>query len=110
MKLLVAGIALFYITWLFYLAVMNLKRAKDAGTLSKVALVMGYPILLVGLVLDALLNVTVMTVLFLEPPREWLVTARLKRHAEVFGPWRGDLARWFAKHLLDVFDPSGKHI
>jgi len=107
--ILLCALGLFYATWLFYLAVMNLKRAKDAGTLSTTALVMGYPLLLIGLALDCLLNLTVMTVLLLELPKELLVTARLKRHAPE-QTWRGSVARWLAKHLLDTFDPSGKHI
>lgn len=24
--------------------------------------------------------------------------------------WRGRVARWVAAHLLDAFDPDGKHI
>lgn len=107
--ILLYALALFYATWLFYLAVMNFKRAKEAGTLTRTALVLGYPLLIVGLALDALLNITVMTVLFLERPRELLVTTRLKRHAQTY-TWRGKFSRWFAEHLLDMFDPSGKHI
>ena len=103
------GFALLYATWIFYLAVMNLKRAKDAGTLTLPAKVMGYPVLFVGLALDCLLNLTVCTFLFLELPREGLVTARLKRLA-VGGGWRASLAMWFAVHLLDTFDPSGRHV
>lgn len=103
------GFALLYATWIFYLAVMNLKRAKDAGKLSKAAMVMGYPVLFVGLAFDCLLNLTVCTFLFLELPREGLVTARLKRLA-VGGGWRAALAIWFAANLLDAFDPSGRHV
>ncbi len=103
------GFALLYATWIFYLAVMNLKRAKDAGKLTMPAMVMGYPVLFVGLALDCLLNLTVCTILFLELPREGLVTARLKRLVASTG-WRAVLARWFAASLLDAFDPSGKHV
>ncbi len=35
--------------------------------------------------------------------------ARLKRHKYDAG-WRGRVARWVAAHLLDAFDPNGKHI
>lgn len=103
------AIALLYATWTFYLAVMSLKRARDAGRLTRTALILGYPLLILGLILDALLNITVMTVLFLELPQELLVTTRLKRHAQTY-TWRGTVARWFAKHMLDEFDPNGKHI
>jgi hypothetical protein len=105
----VQGFSLLYATWIFYLAVMNLKRAKDAGKLTWPAKVMGYPVLFVGLALDCLLNLTVCTFLFLELPREGLVTARLKR-LEAGGGWRAVLATWFAVSLLNTFDPSGKHV
>lgn len=112
MTALLYSLLLVYLLWLFYLAVMNLKRARDDGTISRVALWLGYPILVVGLLLDWLVNVLIFTVLFLDAPGEpyELVTGRLKRHA--YGPegWRRKFARWFADHLLDPFDPSGRHV
>jgi len=53
--------------------------------------------------------VFICTPLLLEFPRETTVTARLKRHAKEQG-WRGAVARWVATHLLDAFDPDGRHI
>lgn len=99
-----------YALWLFYLAVMNLVRARNAGTLTKVALVLGYPIFIVGLALDIFLNWTVLTVLFIEWPRETTITARLRRHYKSRATWRSWVAAWFGKHLLDPFDPKGAHI
>lgn len=110
MMMLLIGFGLLYVTWLFYLAVMNLKRAKDAGTISRAALFLGYPVLFIGLLFDLAVNVTVCSVLFLDLPRETLMTARLKRYNETDTGWRKQLALWFAYNLLDVFDPSGKHI
>jgi uncharacterized membrane protein YhaH (DUF805 family) len=101
--------AVSYALWIFYLAVMNLKRVRDAGKLGTVAKVFGYPVLLVGYVLDVLVNVTLMTVLFLEIPRETTVTARLKRHNRTGSGWRQRLAAWF-EPLIDPYDPSGNHI
>jgi uncharacterized membrane protein YhaH (DUF805 family) len=71
------GLAATYLLWIFYLAVMALKRARDAGQLSPLAFALGVLVLKVGLVLDVLVNVLVMTVVLVEPPREWLVTTRL---------------------------------
>lgn len=105
-----AAFGLSYALWVFYLAVMNLKRVKDAGKLGKVALVLGTPVLVVGLVLDLLVNVLVMTVLLLEIPQETTVTARLKRHKRESTGWRLRVTNWFASELLDHFDPSGTHI
>lgn len=101
-----------YGLWLFYLAVMNLKRAQEAGALSRAALVLGYPILLIGLALDWAVNV-VLTLPFLDVPASpsELVTGRLKRYAyDKSQTWRRSAAVWFAENLLDTFDPSGKHI
>lgn len=109
MTVLAFAVGLPYALWLFYVAVMALKRARDAGTLSRIAYALGVPILVIGYALDFLVNVTVCTVLFLESPRETTVTARLKRHKYATG-WRGRVARWVAAHLLDAFDPDGKHI
>lgn len=103
------SMAALYILWPFYLAVMSLKRARDEGKLTKVAYVLGAPILYVGWTLDVLVNWFVITIILLELPRETTVTARLKRHAKYY-TWRGRIARWFALHLLDPYDPSGKHI
>ena len=98
-----------YALWVFFIAAMGLKRAKDAGLLSATAKVLGYPVLIVGWLLDAFVNVFVMTVLLLELPQELTVTARLKRHNRVTGGWRKAVARW-AEPLLDPYDPSGDHI
>lgn len=99
----------FYVLWLFYLAVMNLARAKRTGLLSKTASVLGTPILLIGFLLDFLLNATVMTVVLLELPQELTVTARLKRHHQESTSWRLAIVLWF-EPILDPFDPSGDHI
>ena len=98
-----------YALWIFYLAVMNLKRARDAGLLTKTAAALGYPVLFIGYVLDCFVNVFVMTGLFLELPQELTVTSRLKRHNKESTDWRKARAVW-AEPFLDPFDPSGKHI
>jgi hypothetical protein len=103
------AIGCIYALWLFYLAVMNLIRARDAGTLSRPAYILGLPILLIGLAIDFLTNMILVTILFLELPREPLVTARLSRHINESTGWRKHLAQWFCKNLLDAFDPSGCH-
>ena len=99
-----------YALWVFYLAVMALKRASDAGQLSPLAYALGLPVLKVGLVLDVLVNLVVMTVVLLELPREWLVTTRLKRHNKDADGWRKRLVAVVFEPLLDPFDPSGDHI
>lgn len=108
-KYILYGALALYLLWPFYLAVMNLKRARDNKQLSKVAIVLGAPILYSGWVLDVAVNWFVMTVILVELPREATVTARLKRHKHS-DDFRGAVSRWFAYHLLDPYDPSGRHI
>ncbi len=100
--------AALYALWVFFLAVMALKRARDGGLLVTRTKVLGYPILFAGLILDAIANIFVMTIILMEIPKEMTVTARLKRHNRGAG-WRQAVAAWF-KPLLDPYDPSGIHI
>ena len=98
-----------YALWIFYIAVMGLKRARDDKKLTATAKVLGYPVLVVGLILDFFVNVLPMTILLLELPQETTVTSRLKRHNRESTGWRKSVALW-AEPLLDPFDPSGDHI
>lgn len=102
--------ALLYLVWFFYLAVMSLARARQAGTLSNGARIMGLPILYLGLALDCLGNLTFAMLIFLDLPREPLVSSRLQRYVDGPPGWRRNLALVFARHLLDPFDPRGFHI
>ena len=97
-----------YGLWVFYLAVMNIKRVRDEGKLSKWATRFGYPVLLIGYVLDVLVNWFVVTLLLLEFPKELTVTDRLQRHQQSTG-WRLAVVKFF-EPLLDPFDPSGDHV
>lgn len=98
-----------YATWILYLAVMNLDRAKRAGTLSPTAFKLGMPLLIVGYLLDFLLNATVLTFVLVELPRETTVTSRLKRHHKTSAGWRLAVVLWL-EPLLDPFCASGDHI
>lgn len=102
-----------YFTWGMYLAAMNLIREKEG--LRWETKVFAYPLVIVGILMDFLLNVTVCTLLFLEVPKEWLVTARLQRHLYTMKDvnsavtWRQKIALWVCSHLLDPFDARGFH-
>lgn len=98
-----------WLLWLFYLAIMAAWGAHRSGKLTKPARILGAPILLIGAILDVFCNIFIMTPLLAELPQEMLVTQRLKRHVKQ-PTWRGDIARWFGKHLLDPFDPTGAHL
>ena len=103
------SIGALYALWVFYLAVMHLKRARDHGMLSRPALYLGYPVLLVGYALDVFVQLVPATVIFLDLPRDWTLTGRLKRY--IAGPegWRERVAVWMCANLLNTFDPDGRH-
>lgn len=101
-------ILLIWALFVFYAAVMSLQRARDSGQVRWPMMIVGYPALYVGLTLDLLTNVVVCSVLFVEFPRELLVTSRLSRHSKS-ADWRGTVARWICSNLLDPLDPSGCH-
>jgi hypothetical protein len=98
-----------YALYVFYAAVMNIKRVRDAGKLTWVGKALGYPTLVIGLVLDLFVNLTLMTIVLLEIPRELTVTARLKRHHKESTGWRLAVVKFF-EPVLDPLDPSGDHI
>lgn len=98
-----------YFLYVFYCAVMNIKRVRDMGKLTTFGKVLGYPTLVIGLILDVLCNWFVMTVILLEIPREGTVTARLKRHNKTSTGWRLAVVKFF-EPVLDPIDPSGDHI
>lgn len=102
------SLAVTYGLYVFYCAVMNIKRVRDMGKLTKLGMAFGYPTLIIGLVLDLLVNVFVMTLIMLELPRELTVTSRLKRHQASTG-WRLAVVKFF-EPVLDPLDPSGDHI
>lgn len=108
LSLLFMATVVLYLVWMFYLIVMTLKRARDAKTLSPYAHIMAVPLIVVAETLDAIGNWTFCTILFLELPREILITSRLKRLILSEG-WRSDLAGFICGDLLNAFDPSGNH-
>lgn len=98
-----------YLLYVFYGCVMNVKRVRDAGKLTRIGYVFGWPTLILGYALDVICNVFVMTLLFLELPKETTVTARMKRHNRESTGWRKRIVLFF-EPLLDPLDPSGDHI
>ncbi len=103
------AVAVTYFLYVFYCAVMNIKRVRDMGKLTTLGKAFGYPTLAIGLVLDLLCNVFVMSLLFLELPQELTVTSRLKRHNRESTGWRLAIVKFF-EPVLDPLDPDGDHI
>lgn len=104
----IAFVLLMPVMWTLYLAVMHLDTARRRGTLTTASKVVGYPILFIGLAFDVMFNAVWGSLLFLEPPREWLFTDRVSRWNDD-EKWRGAVARWICDELLDPFDPRGQH-
>ena len=96
------------LTWSWYLSVMHLKSARNRGVLTPAAKILGYPWLVIGLLVDVAFNVVIGSMVFVELPRELLFTTRVSRLNDR-DDWRGRLARWFCSQLLDPFDPAGSH-
>jgi hypothetical protein len=114
MKLLLVVIlylALMYGTWFAFLAVMALKSARDNGTLTRASEILAVPLLALGWLLDFSLNMC-STVVFLDLPKEWLLTIRCDRYLSISNPhglnaYRQTLARWLCQNLLDPFQSGG---
>lgn len=98
--------------WVQYLAVMRLQEVRDAGKLPDEAMPFAKTVLYVGLLWDCFYNLTWASIIFLDLPRELLVTQRLERYrySDGVAPWRIRLTEWFSRVLLDPFDPSGLHV
>lgn len=106
------GLILFlWAFWYAYIIVMGLYRAKLDGRLSLPAKILGAPALAIGYAMDVLAQYTIAALVFREWPRqgEHLVTDRLQRYLAQGSGSRYTKARWICDHLLDPFDPTGKH-
>ena len=98
-----------YAFWFVYIGVMGIYRAHLDGRLVGFTKWLAYPAVVVGILMDVFANVVLATLIFVEPPKEWLVTARLTRYLNGSYGWRTNIAAAVCTHLLDVFDPTGKH-
>lgn len=103
------AIAAGHALWGMFVICMALKRVRDEGRLTLAMKVFGYPFLVFGLAVDVLVNAVVGSLLFMELPKEWLLSARLWRHSTQGSGYRQKVALWLRENLLDAIDPSGIH-
>lgn len=115
--ILVESWALAFTVWLYYILVVSFKKAWKDGKLTHPVVKFHAGIVLVsGFALYILLNITLGTLAFLDPPREWEFTKRCRRYI-AGGPqmlkwnwllrYRSALAEWICKHKLDPFEEGG---
>ena len=98
-----------YALWPLYVFTMAMLRAKEANLTTLTAWVFAFPLIVIALILDVLLNFTVFAVLTWDFPRkgEWTFSQRLARLVRDTG-WRGKLSNWIAASLLDPYDHDPK--
>ncbi len=95
---------IFWGTWLFYLAFMDIKSNK--ATYKKalgIAWYGGYPLFFVALFMDVLFNFTFGTLYYREIPKELLFTTRCSRHLKGTGIQLAR-AQFVCTNLLDPAD------
>lgn len=98
--------AVLFLLWGMFVIVMTMEQLRDAGRLAPGMIRFGEAFASVGLVLDVYCNMIPASIVFLEPPSEATVSARLRRLvADESESWRGQLARWFAVVLMNPFCP-----
>jgi hypothetical protein len=93
----------------FYLACSALLRAHKEDKLTLSMKVLGYPILISGVLLDFIANITIFSILFLQIPKEFLVTSRLKKNLKVGKGWRYKFAKFICEQLLSNVDVDYNH-
>lgn len=95
--------------WSLYLAVMNLYVSYHKGTIPKIMMPFAYSILAIGATLDFVMNFTLFALIFLDLPREILVTKRLQRMIKSGVGWRLKLAKWICSNVLNPFTQGNNH-
>ena len=106
---LLSMLAYLYAFWCAYVLVMGIYRAHLADRLVGLNKVMALPVVAVAYAMDVAANWIIAPLVFLDWPREALVTSRLIRYKRDDLGWRGRLAGFICERLLDVFDPTGDH-
>lgn len=101
------SVTLFISTFLFFVALMYMRNIQDTIFMLHWSVRwVCYLLLLIGLVLDTLLNWIVLTIAFIEIPQECLSTAHVIRHKYDSTHWRQDMALWFCANWLTPFDAN----
>ena len=99
-----SGLITFYT---LYLAAINFyEHWRDT---SKLMVFIASPVLLTMLICDFLMQMTLFSLIFLDIPRDFLVTQRLIRYRAHADGWRKHWADEICTRALNPFDPSKHH-
>jgi hypothetical protein len=98
-------IASLYGMWLAYVLAIHVLNRWDR--LPMASRVLGAPAAIFAYLADVLLNWTLVSLLFFDPPREATITSRLHRYQRTDPTSkRARVARFVCVHLLNPFDPE----
>jgi hypothetical protein len=95
--------------WALFVFTMGIYRAVLADRLKGLNYVLALPIVVVAITVDVLANLVIAPIVFLDVPREFLVTSRLVRYMAGPSGWRRTIAAFICDNMLDIFDPTGNH-
>lgn len=91
--------------YVLYIASVTILAKK--ATLHKALYAALAPVILIAVAVDFIANVTLVSILFWDIPREYLVTQRLKRYKLLAEGKRKSVADWVCEHMLNPFDLDG---
>ena len=91
--------------YVLYIASVTILAKK--ATLHKALYASLAPVILIAVAVDFIANVTLVSILFWDIPREYLVTQRLKRYKLLPEGKRKSVADWVCEHMLNPFDLDG---
>lgn len=97
--------------WILYVAMMNVDRSMISRELPWQAKILVYPTKVLFDIVEIISNTFICTLIFLDFPKEFTVSDRLRRYYanETTSKWRLAIV-YFVKPMLDPFDHKGPHI
>lgn len=98
-----------WLGWALYVFVMGIYRAYLDKRLKGLNLIMAAPIAVFAIIMDVAANLFLAPILFLDLPKELLVTSRFKRYMAQEAGWRKRVSTYICENMLDIFDPRGDH-
>lgn len=105
------GLVLFYVLFVTYVFVMNVKRSRDRKTLTKFAYCLSWPVLAVGITSDVLLNQLYFSVVCWDFKHLGTVTSRMKGYKYDKGTvWQKKVSAWIELQIDDFEDTPEGHI